>query len=40
MLNELFLMQAGTVLVITACIAAVITLFYLEVMALNECKNH
>ena len=40
MLNELFQVQAGTVLLITACIVAAMTLFYVEVMALNECKNH
>ena len=40
MLNELFQIQAGTVLLVTASIVAAMTLFYVEVMALNECKNH
>ena len=40
MLIELFQIQVGTVLLITACIVAAMTLFYVEVMALNEYKNH
>ena len=40
MINELFLMEAGTVLLVTACIAAAMTLFYVEVMAINESKKH
>ena len=39
MINELFLMEADKVLLVTACIAAAMTLFYVEVMALNECKT-
>ena len=39
MLNELFQIQAGTVLLVTACIVAAMTLFYVEVMALSESKK-
>ena len=41
MLNELlftlFLTQAGTVAVITACIIGVMALFYAEIIALDKC---
>ena len=41
MLNELlftlFLTQVGTVAVITACIVGVMTLFYVEITALDKC---
>ena len=40
MINELFLMEADTVLLVTAFIATAMTLFYVEVMALNEGKNN
>lgn len=40
MLNELFQIQAGTVLVLIACIVAAMTLFYVEIMALNEYKKY
>ena len=41
MLNELlftlFLTQVGTVAAITACIVGVMTLFYVEIIALDKC---
>ena len=41
MLNELlftlFLTQVGTVAAITACIVGVMTLFYVEITALDKC---
>ena len=37
MLFNLFLVQVGTVAGITACIVGVITLFYVEIIALDKC---
>ena len=43
MLNELllalFLTQVGTVAAITACIVGTMTLFYAEIIALDECDT-
>ena len=42
MLNELLLAlfqtQVGTVAAITACIVGVMTLFYVEIIALDKCE--
>lgn len=42
MLNELlftlFLTQVGSVAAITACIVGVMTLFYVEIIALDKCE--
>ena len=38
MLFNLFLVQVGTVAGITACIVGVMTLFYVEIIALDKCE--
>ena len=37
MLFNLFLVQVGTVAAITACIVSVMTLLYVEIIALDKC---